>query len=67
MEHLLQKSKCSIFHNIFKYMIVQRCQKKLLRSEGLTESSDSVRSVNTGIERVAGLRFTVAGVTVLSH
>ena len=23
MEHLLQKSKCSIFHNIFKYMIFQ--------------------------------------------
>ena len=34
MEHLLQKimedrafSKCSIFHNIFKYMIFQRPQK----------------------------------------
>ena len=24
MEHLLQKGKCSIFHNIFKYMIFQR-------------------------------------------
>ena len=24
MEHLLQKSKCSILHNIFKYMIFQR-------------------------------------------
>ena len=24
MEHLLQKSKCSIFQNIFKYMIFQR-------------------------------------------
>ena len=24
MEHLLQKSKCSIFHNIFKCMIFQR-------------------------------------------
>ena len=30
MEHLLQKSKCFIFHNIFKYMIFQRCQKALL-------------------------------------
>ena len=35
MEHLLQKSKCSIFHNIFKYMIFQRCQKALLWSKGL--------------------------------
>ena len=25
MEHLLQKSKCFIFHNIFKYVIFQRC------------------------------------------
>ena len=24
MEHLLQRCKCSIFHNIFKYMIFQR-------------------------------------------
>ena len=32
MEHLLQKSKCSIFHNIFKYMIFQRA---LLWSKGL--------------------------------
>ena len=23
MAHLLQKSKCSIFHNIFKYIILQ--------------------------------------------
>ena len=26
---------CSIFHNIFKYMIFQRCQKALLWSKGL--------------------------------
>ena len=36
MEHWLQKSKCSIFHNIFKYMIFQRSQKALLWSKGLT-------------------------------
>ena len=36
MEHLLQKSKCSIFHNIFKY-IFQRHQKALLWSKGLTK------------------------------
>ena len=35
MEHLLQKSKCFIFHNIFKYMIFQRRQKALLWSKGL--------------------------------
>ena len=35
MEHLLQKSKCSIFPNIFKHMIFQRHQKALLWSKGL--------------------------------
>ena len=35
MEHLLQKSKCSIFHNIFKYMTFQKCQMSLLWSKGL--------------------------------
>ena len=38
MEHLLQKSKCSIFHNIFKYMIFQRHQKALLWSKGLSRN-----------------------------
>ena len=38
MEQLLQKSKCSIFHNIFKYMIFQRRQKALLWSKGLSTS-----------------------------
>ena len=36
MEHLLQMSKCSIFHNIIKlYMIFQRPQIVLLWSKGL--------------------------------
>ena len=35
MDHLLQKSKCSIFHNIFKYVIFQRGQISLLWSKGL--------------------------------
>ena len=29
------KEQCSIYHNIFKYMIIQRRQKALLWSEGL--------------------------------
>ena len=37
MEHLLQKSKCSIFHNIFNGMIFQRRQKALLWSKGLRQ------------------------------
>ena len=37
MEHLLQRSKCSIFHSIFKYMIFQRRQKVLLLSKGLKQ------------------------------
>ena len=35
MEHLLQKSKCSIFHNIFKYVIFQSRQKASLWSNRL--------------------------------
>ena len=35
MEHLLKKSKCSIFHNIFIDMIFQRRQKALLHSKAL--------------------------------
>ena len=34
MEHLFQKSQCSICHNIYKYMIFQRRQKALLWSNG---------------------------------
>ena len=30
----VQKSKCSIFHNIFEYMIFQRLRKALLWSKG---------------------------------
>ena len=37
MEHLLQKSKCSIFHNIFKYMIFQSSQNALLWGKGLID------------------------------
>ena len=37
MEHLLQKSKCSIFHIIFKYIIFQRRHKAFLWSNGLKE------------------------------
>ena len=36
MEDLLQRSKCSIFNNIFKYVLFQRRQKALLLSKGLT-------------------------------
>ena len=38
MEHLLQKRKCSIFHNIFKY-IFQRHQKELLWSKKIRDIS----------------------------
>ena len=43
MEHLLQKSKCFIFHNIFKYVVFQRRQfareKALLWSKGINNTS----------------------------
>ena len=42
MEHLLQKSKCSIFHNIFRYVIFQRHQKAFLWSKlSIVENKDS--------------------------
>ena len=37
MENLLQKRKCSIFHNNFKYMIFQRRQKSFIWSKGWSE------------------------------
>ena len=37
MEHLLQKSKCSIFYNIFKYIIFQSRQRVLIWSKELEE------------------------------
>ena len=37
MEHLLQKSICSIFHNIFTHMTFQRRQKVPMQSKGLSE------------------------------
>ena len=42
MEHLLPKSKFSIFLNIFKYVIFQRRQKALLWSEGLKRDKKQV-------------------------
>ena len=44
MEHLLFWSKYSIFHNIFKYMIFQRCPKALLWSKGLIENGAESRN-----------------------
>ena len=38
IEHMLHRSKCSISHNIFKYMIFQRRQKELLWSKWLRNS-----------------------------
>ena len=36
MEHLLQWTKCSIFHDIFKSLVFQRRQKALSWSKGLS-------------------------------
>ena len=53
MEHLLQKSKCSIFHNIFKYMIFQRCQNAWLWSKGLMDTlTDSLDPVLQKIKMI---------------
>ena len=35
MDHLLLSSTYAIFHNIFKNLVFQRCQKALLWSKGL--------------------------------
>ena len=42
MEHLLQRTKHSIFHNIFKYVVFQRRQKELLWSKGLHEAVQKI-------------------------
>ena len=40
MEHLLQRSKCSIFHDIFKYIVFQMHQKALLWRKGSRQIPD---------------------------
>ena len=42
MEHLRPKSKCSIFHDIFKYMIFRRRQKALSWSKGLIKHAADI-------------------------
>ena len=44
-EHLLW-SKCSIFHNIFKYVVFQRRQKALLWSKGLSHTTTIINFQN---------------------
>ena len=46
MEHFLQKSKCSIFHNIFKYMIFQNRQKVLLWNKRLIIKNQNLLWLN---------------------
>ena len=40
MEHLLLRSKCSIFHNILKNLTFQRHSKALVWSKGLTKGME---------------------------
>ena len=47
MKHLLQKSKCSIFHNIFKNIF----QKGLLWSKGLRGSRGGGGGLGEGVLR----------------
>ena len=47
MDHLLQKSKCSIFHKIFKiHMIFRRGRKVLLWSKGLIIKNQNLLSIS---------------------
>ena len=50
MEYSLQKKKCSIFYNIFKYVIFQRHQKVFLWSKGLTEYKLGRSTVHKNIQ-----------------
>ena len=43
-------SKCSIFHNIFKYVIFQRRQKALLWNKGLIQVPNSGGSRNVAFK-----------------
>ena len=54
MEHLLFWSKCSIFHNIFKYMISQRRQKLLwLRKEFSPMGSPCIKEGGWKLTRIS--------------
>ena len=46
--------QCSIFHNIFKYMIFQRRQKVLLRSKGLV----TFPALTCSMEKSLGLNIS---------
>ena len=52
MEDLLLRSKCSIFHNIVKYMIFQRRQKALYIYEGVDRGGGGtgVEGAESGVE-----------------
>ena len=41
MEHLLHRSKRSIFNNILKYVVFQRHQKALFWSKGLNDLTEN--------------------------
>ena len=60
MEHLLFGSKCSLFLNIFKYMIFQRCQGALLWSKRLTDS-EKLLNPSYKLNTSGGTAFTFTG------
>ena len=52
IEHLLQKSKCSIFHTIFKNMVFQRRQKALLGGIGLKRITVDVNFATVSVSNL---------------
>ena len=69
-EALLKKSKCSIFHNIFKYMIFQRHQKALLWGKELNRWQQPVKKVPKDqqlIMRDDNLQDNFRLITKISH
>ena len=45
------KSKCSILHNIFKYMIFQRRQKAFMWSKGLIQLSEKQSQLSLNFKK----------------
>ena len=60
MEHLLEWSKCFIFHNIFKYMIFKKVSKGVIMEKRVKCSNDSQVDYSAITLKIAKLHRTLA-------
>ena len=73
IEHLFQKSKCFFFHNISKYMTLQRHQKALLWGKGLcfSETNNKCADQQAGMHlccwHATSQIFLQGGPNIIAH